>query len=447
MKLFQQMLVVGASLGFLAPISAQASNIVDLEEMSSYSRGKKSSLKFDSKTFTNQISKDSASLKKSSRLDSKTFINENTAGLKGSSNGPEVKQKAFEAGSFSDTTTLDGKAVMWIGSVDGGDEIGEKESTSTGYTYTMNLNTSFTGDDNLYVRLKTGEQGDIWKNKATYHIETKDNSDAFEVDKIWYTFPLLDDKITAFVGPRIENYYMYITPSIYKPGALKSFKLGGNSNFGASTDVGAGFKFELDNGFGFASNVVDKGADLNDGTFAPGNAVKWDTQLAYTTDKWHVSGTLSNARNWTSHSYNATTLGAQEARDSVGTALRAYWIPDETGTIVPEISLGYDTKSYGGVFTAGNTTEADSYMVGLTWKDIFQGDDRIGFAFTQPLAATEVQGGGPTGEVDPQVWELYYSFRPNDSMEITPAIFGGNDVLADNDDDLFGLLLTSKFKF
>ena len=447
MKLFQQMLVVGASLGFLAPISAQASNIVDLEEMSSYSRGKKSSLKFDSKTFTNQISKDTASLKKSSRLDSKTFIDENTAGLKGPSNGFEVEQNKFEAGSFSDTTSLDGKAVMWIGAVDGGDEIGQKESTSAGYTYTMNLNTSFTGDDNLYVRLKTGEQGDIWKAKPTYHIETKDNSDAFEVDKIWYTFSPFDDRITAFVGPRIENYYMYITPSIYKPGALKAFKLGGNSNFGASTDVGAGFKFELDNGFGFASNVVDKGADAANGTFAPGNQVKWDTQVAYTTDNWHVSGTLSNARNWSSHSYNATTMGAQRARDSIGTALRGYWIPDETGTIVPEVSLGYDTKSYGGVFTAGNTTEANSYFVGLTWKDVFLGDDRIGFAFTQPLAATEVQGGGATGEVDPQVWELYYSFRPNDSMEITPAIFGGNDVLADNDDDIFGLLLTSKFKF
>ena len=441
------MLVVGASLGFLAPISAQASNIVDLEEMSSYSRGKKSSLKFDSKTFTNQISKDTASLKKSSRLDSKTFIDENTAGLKGPSNGFEVEQNKFEAGSFSDTTSLDGKAVMWIGAVDGGDEIGQKESTSAGYTYTMNLNTSFTGDDNLYVRLKTGEQGDIWKAKPTYHIETKDNSDAFEVDKIWYTFSPFDDRITAFVGPRIENYYMYITPSIYKPGALKAFKLGGNSNFGASTDVGAGFKFELDNGFGFASNVVDKGADAANGTFAPGNQVKWDTQVAYTTDNWHVSGTLSNARNWTSHSYNATTMGAQSARDSIGTALRGYWIPDETGTIIPEVSLGYDTKSYGGVFTAGNTTEANSYFVGLTWKDVFLGDDRIGFAFTQPLAATEVQGGGATGEMDPQLWELYYSFRPNDSMEITPAIFGGNDVLADNDDDIFGLLLTSKFKF
>ena len=441
------MLVVGASLGFLAPISAQASNIVDLEEMSSYSRGKKSSLKFDSKTFTNQISKDTASLKKSSRLDSKTFIDENTAGLKGPSNGFEVEQNKFEAGSFSDTTTLDGKAVMWIGAVDGGGEIEQKDSASAGYTYTMNLNTSFTGDDNLYVRLKTGEQGDIWKAKPTYHIETKDNSDAFEVDKIWYTFSPFDDRITAFVGPRIENYYMYITPSIYKPGALKAFKLGGNSNFGASTDIGAGFKFELDNGFGFASNVVDKGADETNGTFAPGNQVKWDTQVAYTTDNWHISGTLSNARNWTSHSYNATTMGAQQARDSIGTALRGYWIPDETGTIVPEVSLGYDTKSYGGVFTAGNTTEANSYFVGLTWKDVFLGDDRIGFAFTQPLAATEVQGGGATGEMDPQLWELYYSFRPNDSMEITPAIFGGNDVLADNDDDIFGLLLTSKFKF
>ena len=66
---------------------------------------------------------------------------------------------------------------------------------------------------------------------------------------------------------------------------------------------------------------------------------------------------------------------------------------------------------------------------------------------TQPLTATEVQGGGPTSEVDPQIWEAYYSFRPNDSMEITPAVFGGSNTYADNDDDLFGMLITSKFKF
>ena len=212
------MLVAGASLSLLAPIAVKASDSINLDEINSYSRSQKKSSRLDNQTFINEVSED--------------IVN-----LKGQIDGLEVKQNEYEAASFSDTTTLDGKAVMWIGAVDGGDEIGGSETVQTGYTYTMNLNTSFTGDDNLYVRLKSGENGDQWKNKTTYHIETKDTSDALRVDKMWYTFPV-GEKITAFVGPRIENYYMYITPSIYKPGALKSFKLGGNSNFGASTDVG-----------------------------------------------------------------------------------------------------------------------------------------------------------------------------------------------------------------
>ena len=420
------MLVAGASLSLLAPVAAQASDVVNIEEMNSYSRSQIKSSRIDSKTFINEVSED-------------------IANLKGRVDGLEAKQNEFEAGSFSDTTTFDGKAIMWVGAIDGADEIGGSETTQTGYTYTMNLNTSFTGDDNLYVRLKAGENGAQWKNKATYHIDTKDTSDALKVDKIWYTFPI-GDNITAFVGPRIENYYMYITPSIYKPGALKSFKLGGNSNFGASTDVGFGFKYETDGGFGIATNVVDKTADTATGLFADGTS-KWDTQVAYTTDRWHVSATLSDAQNWTSQAYNATTMGKQKAEDSTGYALRAYWMPEESGTAVPEITVGYDAKSFEGVTTVGNTTEASSYMVGLTWKDMIQADDRIGLAFTQPLKATEVKGGGATGEVEPFVWEAYYAFKPNDSMEVRPAVFGGTDVLADTDDDIFGAVVTTTFKF
>ena len=129
------MLVAGATLGLLAPIAAQASDVVNLEEMNSYARSEKKSSRIDSNTFINEVSED-------------------IANLKGRIDGLEVKQNNFEAGSFSDTTTMDGKAVMWIGAVDGGDTIGGSETTQTGYTYTMNLNSSFTGDDNLYVRLK-----------------------------------------------------------------------------------------------------------------------------------------------------------------------------------------------------------------------------------------------------------------------------------------------------
>ena len=50
MKLFQQMLVAGASVSLLAPIAAQASDAVNLEEINNYTRSQKSSSRLDSKT-------------------------------------------------------------------------------------------------------------------------------------------------------------------------------------------------------------------------------------------------------------------------------------------------------------------------------------------------------------------------------------------------------------
>ena len=140
MKLFQQLLVAGATVGLIAPIAAQASDVVNIEEMSSYARSQKKSSRIDSKTFINEVSEDIAK-------------------LKGRVDGLEAQQNNFEAGAFSGTTSMDGKAAFWIGGVDGGDEIGDTESIETGYIYSMNLNTSFTGDDNLYVRLKAGDVG------------------------------------------------------------------------------------------------------------------------------------------------------------------------------------------------------------------------------------------------------------------------------------------------
>ena len=432
------MLVATAALGLVAPVATQASDVINLDGMNDYSKSKKSSNRIDSKTFINDV-------------------NEDIAVLKGRVDGLEATQDNFEAGAFSSTTTMDGKAIMWIGAVDGADnlsdsKLSQSEAVTTGYTYTMNLNTSFTGDDNLYVRLKAGAQQDQWANKETYHIETKSTSDEFKVDKMWYTFPV-GDNITAFAGPRIENYYMYVTPSIYQPGALKSFKLGGNANFGASTDTGFGFKYETDGGFAIASNIVSKGSDgyssiANDGLLGKDDINKWDTQIAYTTDSWHVSATLSDQQNWSSHAYNATSQAANmKTGDFTGYALRGYWRPDNSGTATPEISVGYDVRSADDAVASGAAKDSDSYFVGLTWRDMFQADDRIGFAVTQPLKVTECNGTCSTADVDPLVWEAYYSFRPNDSMEVRPAIFGGTDVENSTNDDIFGAVVTTVFKF
>ena len=87
-------------------------------------------------------------------------------------------------------------------------------------------------------------------------------------------------------------------------------------------------------------------------------------------------------------------------------------------------------------------------MVGLNWQDMFQPDDRIGLAVGSTLSIdNHVAGASDTDEVDPFLWEAYYSFRPNESIEVTPGIFGGSDIEADKDDDILGAVVTTTFKF
>ena len=428
------MLVAGAAVSLIAPMGAQASDI-SIEEIDTYVRKQSSS--------------------KKQKLSSKSFSND-LATLKQKVKNSEIEFNQFEAGGFSDTTTLDGKVIMALGGIDGSEELDANDSSSVTFNtvYQMNLNTSFTGDDNLYIRLKGGEWADEWKMKgSTYHIEAKDTADAsgniaFNVDKIWYSFPITDS-ITATVGPKIENYYMLAaTPSVYKPGALKAFKLGGHgAAFGASTSTGVGLKYEADNGFASSITLNSSGAASSKGLLTDQDSNKINTMVAYTADQYHVSATYSKQTGgWKAWEYFATTdTAASAGDDSDSYAFRAWWRPQETGTAIPSISAGYDIINFSGHTLA---EEATGYMVGLNWQDTFQPNDRIGLAMGSVLSISEhVAGVDDDVEVDPMLWEIYYSFRPNDSIEVTPALFGGADVEADHFDDILGAVVTTTFKF
>ena len=425
-------MVASTALGLLTPIAAQATEAVNLDDMDSYRRSSSKVQKFDSNTFANEISEDVATL--NGRVD-----------------GLEARQNNFEAGSFSSTTTMDGKAVFAVGGVDGGDTIGGSEALSYAYVYKMNLNTSFTGDDNLYVRLSAGDWGsNFTKKPGNYHIEAKNTSNELRLDKIWYTFPL-GDNATVWVGPMIENYYMMAaTPSIYKPGVLKAFKLGGNGAvFGASTDGGAGLKYEFgDSGFAMSTNYVGKGSGTTKGILTDSDKSKIDTMIAFTKPQYHASITYSKQHaGWNAHEYYATDLISTSLSGDTNAdayALRAYWRPEDSGTAMPEISVGYDSISFDN--HPANVTEGSGYFVGLGWQDMIQADDRIGIALGQPVKGTQVSS-GTLSEVEPFLWEAYYSFKPNDSITITPAVWGGTDVESSTDQDVFGAMLTTVFKF
>ena len=434
-------MVASTAVSLITPIAAQASDSINLEGINSYGRGESKASRIDSNSFVNEV-------------------NEEIATINGRIDGLEARQNNFEAGSFSDTTTLDGKAIFTMGALDYDDtSVTHSEAVQAYYSYTMNLNTSFTGDDNLYVRIKTGNSGD-WTTSKTYGgylSSSKGNGDSLKVDKIWYEFPV-GERNTVWVGPKIENYYMHgTTPSIYKP-VTKQFTLGGNGNaYGASTDTGAGWAYKADNGFAISSNIGTKsssscydtvdpcGTDktksyVNSGLLTDETKTSWATQVGYTKPRYSASALVNVKSNgWSDSYYKAGDINGDATSTDSYTAigLRGWWRPENTGTATPSVSVGYDTTEYD---ASAGQENADAWFVGLNWQDIFTPDDRIGVAFGQPTT-------NENSTVDPFAYEVYYSYQPNDSVTITPTIFGGSDRDGTAAGDVTGAVIETTFKF
>ena len=72
---------------------------------------------------------------------------------------------------------------------------------------------------------------------------------------------------------------------------------------------------------------------------------------------------------------------------------------------------------------------------------MFSPDDRIGIALGQPQKHED-------DTVDPFLYEVYYDYKVNDSVSITPAIFGGTSKnSAGTEVDMTGYVVNTTFKF
>ena len=104
---------------------------------------------------------------------------------------------------------------------------------------------------------------------------------------------------------------------------------------------------------------------------------------------------------------------------------------------MPSVSVGYDTSET----DATGNSNTTAYFVGLNWQDMFSPDDRIGFAVGQPQKHED-------DTVDPFLYELYYEYKVNDSVTLTPTVFGGTSKDASNKEvDMTGVLVNTTFKF
>ena len=555
MKLFKQLLVAPAALGLLAPMSAGATevNVAGVSDYASVSqdvvaadqvtsitqfsdvyptdwayqalsnlierygcvagypngtyRGNRAMTRFEAAALLNACLDRVTEVTDELKRLMKEFEKE-LAIVKGRVDGLEARVGELEATQFSTTTKLKGKVDMVLGGISyGGDDgkavnhgLGEgdkyvgQDAVTFNYTAQFDLNTSFTGKDLLYTRIKTGNfsknfyggDGNGQSDLADLAVGNS-NGGTLKVDKIWYQFPI-GSSFTAYVGPRIESYYMLgSTPSVYRQ-ILKQFKLGGYYGaYGASTSAGAGLAWrqQKDN-FSDPRFTVSTSYNASEGDHScvrgsscggigtNESSARWLTQIAYGSPQWNISaayqyaqeggfkgyGTPSGEKNayWTGTGYSTTSY------DSVNSvALRAWWQPTESGWM-PSISAGWGLSSFssnddltGAAGDASSTSQ--SWFVGLNWKDAFMKGNLLGAAIAQSHFTTQIEGSEYPDDGNYSM-ELYYQFQVTDNISVTPTIFylsrpygqltgtsdkwGGKGAESFN---MFGYLVQTTFRF
>jgi len=364
MKLFKSLLVAPATLGLLAPMAATANEVT----IGDFAPAEELAI-------TN------------SRVD-----------------GLEARLNNFEAGSFSETTAASFSADFAIGSVDG--TAGE-EAVTTAYGFQIDLSTSFTGEDSFDVSLDAGTTD---ANTTLDELDLNDAGNGLTVDGISYTFPL-GDKMTVFVGDSMDGSTLYSTACVYG-GVTDTLDDCGNASSAMAGGAGTAAGASIDIGNGFTAALGYTGDGTTEGLLTKEGLDVYGGQLTYTGDSYGASVTYANV---------------ESADDTTYWGLNGYWIPEETGTAVPSISVGYEL---GDPTTAVDT---EQWFVGLQWDEI--GPGTLG-------AAVGTNGAISEGGTDYYAYEAFYSYPVNDGMTITPLIFV-KEAAADST----GIMVKTSFSF
>ena len=119
--------------------------------------------------------------------------------LKGRVDGLEAQIGEFEAGVFSSTTKLSGTTTFVMGGVD---EVSGSEAVTFNYDTKLDLDSSFTGEDLLKTRIRSGNftSTDPFgaSGAAALEVASSTASD-LTIDRAYYQFPV-GENLTATVG-------------------------------------------------------------------------------------------------------------------------------------------------------------------------------------------------------------------------------------------------------
>ncbi|MBO8217499.1 carbohydrate porin [Prochlorococcus marinus] len=305
--------------------------------------------------------------------------------MKGRVDGLEARVNGLEAGSFSETTTMSGEVGFLLGGTDSATKANDVVQFE--YALGIDLDTSFTGEDNLNIGIVTGNGLTNVGADKTGLDWGESESDALVVNDLNYTFPVGAWKVA--VGDSMDASKTWpnacsmnnMVDNLGDCGAANSVDLSGNVSLSAATGFGDGWELGLGiSGIAGKTDTTSTGLFTKEGTDLFGLAL----------------------------GYEADTFGFTVAYSDKDTAnyygLVAYYSPEELPT------------TFSGGVEVGNP---DS------------GEDTTQWAFG---ISTDVGEGtlsaniGTNGPIKDNAEEIYaydlsYEYPLNDSMSITPFVY------------------------
>ena len=148
------------------------------------------------------------------------------------------------------------------------------------YSFQIDLNTSFTGEDSLDISIDAGSGG----TEGIAEFDGNGEGDDLHVDGVSYTFPV-GDKTTVIVGADTDGSALFTTACVYGgPGNMLDDCANVNAGItGGGTTVGASYDF----GSGFTAAVgAQTGADS---VFTEESGDAYAINAAYTADNYAIS--------------------------------------------------------------------------------------------------------------------------------------------------------------
>lgn len=357
----------------------------------------------------------------------------------------------LEATQFAPTTKLKGLASLVVGSnrFEGSDRpevIKTRDqfgATTFNYDLKIYLDTSFTGEDLLRIRLRSGNfdrssnsfygAGPSKLSILETAFQEQSGPDVFSVNRLYYQVPL-GQGFTATLGPRVGQLDLFaLRPSLYPAeSVLDLFTLkGAPAAYNFKLGAGAGLWWQSRSGFSVSTNYVAGNANQGDpsqGGIGTANAASTGSvQIAYKRPQWAAAAVVSSVQNAGGvivYATNFTLDSLKNPGHTIAFGLSGYWQPLQSGWM-PSISAGWGfnrTDYAAEVNREGLVANSQSWSVGLQWSNALIPGNVLGMAVGQPIFATSLYG-GDTPRDSNFAWEWWYKVQVSDNLAVTPALF------------------------